>query len=96
MKKIYKYELPLPQEGTEIKVFLPKGMEILSCGFQEGKLYTWGIVDVDEERKDGKIFFIVMTGEVLPELIRLTKFIGTAHDNTGPMPFVLHVFLKSN
>lgn len=93
MKVIYKQELDY-RIGTGFGVSFPEDANIISCGFQGERIVVWFTTDTDTTDTLTKYFYLIRTGEGLPNDIGLYKFIGTANDNDPVFPFVLHVYEK--
>lgn len=95
MKVIYKQELDY-RSGFDGSINLPKDADVISCGFQGERLVIWFTTDSDTTDLLLSHFYLIRTGESLPNDIHLYKFIGTANDNDPVFPFVLHVYKKNN
>jgi hypothetical protein len=76
MKTVYKYEIE-PKELQEIN--LPIQSKILSVAEQEGELYLWAEIDLDNHHiEEPRTLRIAGTGWTLEDGEN-RKFIGTAH-----------------
>lgn len=92
MKKVFKYDLPV--EGGPQTVFMPRGSQILHIGHQgdPAMVCIWALVHTGEPAAIAKTFYVVGTGQELPEPSRWT-FVGTV--NYHPVPLVWHVFQEA-
>lgn len=91
MKVIYKQELDF-RSGNKCSINLPYYSNVISCGFQAERLVIWFTTDTETTETLLKYFYLIRTGEELPNDIHLYKFIGTATDNDPVFPFVLHIY----
>lgn len=91
MKRIWKYKIPL---NREIKLFIPKGGEIISVKFRyendECFFNIWVIIDPDKE-EEVRSFRVIVTGQISD--FDGLKHLCTGVDNQG---FVFHLFEEMN
>ena len=85
MKTIYKYNLGIEGQVTEIKDWI---IEILNIQTQDGWPTLWAIVDTEKEEEEPVQIYCCGTGWPLPDEHR--RHIGTAIDNNG---YVWHYFM---
>lgn len=85
MKTIYKYNLGIEGQVTEIKDWI---IEILNIQTQNGWPTLWAIVDTEKEEEEPVQIYCCGTGWPLPDEHR--RHIGTAIDNNG---YVWHYFM---
>lgn len=85
MKTIYKY----PVIGVMGPIEMPKGAKILRAGFQNGRLFTWALVDIHVVETETRCFKIVATGGVI-QTSEIKQFIGTVFENDAE--YVWHIF----
>jgi hypothetical protein len=85
---IYKYKLSdtIEEDG---KIGLPRGAQVLSVGVQDDSIFIWAVVSPDETMIEVRTFYVLMTGQTMPEDIDV-HFLGTVHLYSGKI--VLHVF----
>jgi hypothetical protein len=79
---IYKY-LTLPY----FEINVPVGSSILNVGEQDGDIYMWVCVPIDETKMVVRNFFTKPTGHVFDD--NIVKFIGTVQLKSG---LVFHIF----
>lgn len=89
MKTVYKYDLSVEDGPTDI--MMPRGAQILHVGHQgnPAAVCIWVLVDMDEPTTIAKTFYVVGTGQAIPDSSRW-KHIGTVVYH--PVPLVWHVF----
>lgn len=85
MKTIYKYNLGIEGQITEIKDWI---IEILNIQTQNGWPTLWAIVDTEKEEEEPVQIYCCGTGWSLPD--KHGRHIGTAIDNNG---YVWHYFM---
>lgn len=86
MKTIYKYNLGVEGNITEIKDWL---VEILNIKAQNGWPVLWAIVDTEKKAEEPIQIYCHGTGWPLPD--KYGKHIGTAIDDSG---YVWHYFME--
>lgn len=94
MKVIHKQFLDVRGDNQQTMA-VPVGSRILSCDFMGNSLAVWYIFAVaEEENKTSRDFYLVRTGEVVPDFVDSSKvtFIQTAYDRADHHPFVIHLF----
>jgi len=80
--KIYKYKISTITD-------LPAGCTILKVGLQEGVLYVWALVDLNEKKSEETEFIVLATGEDWP--LGNCTYLDTVFKDR----FVWHVFVKN-
>lgn len=92
MRTIYKYPLEITdQQAIEVPAhaeFLTAQMQRTSI-LEDRKLYVWAIVDT-ANLKEIEHFFIVGTGNPMPEKPKLLQHLGTVQEEDGWL--IWHVF----
>jgi hypothetical protein len=86
MRQVFKYELAT--DDTTILI-LPKGAKFLKFDSQHNKPVTWWLVDPKAE-KELKKFFLVGTGQELPDESDNWTYLGTAKFSNDNLIF--HLF----
>ena len=84
MKIIYKYNLGIEGQITEIKDWI---IEILSIQTQDGWPVLWAIVDTEKEEEEPVQIYCCGTGWPLPD--DYGHYLGTAADDNG---YIWHYF----
>lgn len=83
---VYKYVL----EFSSAQILeLPRCAQIIHCAFQDEPICLWALVDPSEQQKIERTFYIVGTGQVLPDN-EVLKHIATLTRGG----FVWHIFEK--
>ncbi len=83
MKVVHKF--PVPLKGATSSIEIPRGAKLLYFDTQVDALFLWALVDHDEPT-DVRTFFIVGTGQTLPELHY--RYVGSCMNGA----FVWHLF----
>lgn len=87
-KQIVNFRKPNPQV-----LDMPVGYTLLACDFQGDEFVIWYIFDGYESNTWTVEFFLIRTGEPVPDLAnRELEYFGTAYDRSTENPFVLHLF----
>lgn len=91
MKQVYKYDLAI--EGGPSDIMMPRGAAILHVGHQGDPevVHIWAMVDVSEPTTILKTFYVVGTGQDIPEPSRW-QHIGTV---VFAVDLVWHVFQET-
>ena len=83
--KIYKYQIPKPNDDGISYIEMPTCSEPLSVGLQGDNMVLWAMV-WSEHYKENKVFIVVTTGVEYPYS---GKFIGTITSSSGVVWHVL-------
>ena len=83
--KIFKYSLAVIDYQA---VLMPPLSSVLKVEFQDGQLCAWAVVDDTLELTDNVEFWIVGTGNEMPEMKADAMYVDTVSNNG----FVWHVF----
>jgi len=89
--KICKYEIEIKGETS---LNLPVGAKILTVQIQHNIPVLWAIVDLDEVKKETRVFVLFGTGYEINHDIDLLNYIGTYQLYKGA--FVGHLFELTN
>lgn len=87
--KIYKYEIPIPNEDGISEVLLPVDAYPVSVGLQNDRFFLWARTDGVSVIKNKVSFIVINTGRDYP--YSEGRFIGTVISSTG---VVWHVLLS--
>lgn len=90
MKTIWKYHLEDGCDDVEQSLVLPRGAQPMSCEVQNGTICVWVMCDDQEKRQERWTFYVVGTGNPLPNNPR----IGLLNTVLQP-PYVWHVFYEA-
>ncbi len=86
--KVYKYDIPMPNEDSLSEVWFPEGAEPVSVGLQNDKMVLWARLNGSGGRNKPNWFYVVNTGVEFPYCEG--RLLGTLTSSTGT---VWHVFL---
>lgn len=83
MRKVFKYSL----DSWQWDSIMPVGAEVIAAESVDGSIYVWAVVDPDARGVESHRFYVLATGETLPE--EPLRHVGTVTTVNG---HVHHVF----